>query len=343
MRLWFNKTFSSIHAVLRNLRETDTDRKITLILSHTQQHAPGMSVADESFLEPDNLNNTEYLEWAIRCCQQQRIEVFWPGKAATLIVENRERFAAEGVQIIAVAEAHVLELLHDKARFYQQLDKNIAHLPETVTVNTLAEFDQAYAQLRQKHEKLCVKPSKSVFGLGFRVIDEQRNNITHLLNGVEYQIPLQDLRAGMAQAQTFGDLLVMEYLNGHEWSVDCTASTGQLWCAVQRKKPLQAGKGQMIDNQPEIAGMVERLTRHFALNGLFNIQFKQGTDGPRLLEINPRPSGGVGMAMLAGANLATIALQAIAQQKPPPELNNTRIAYGHYVAEINVPQIMADL
>ncbi len=343
MRIWFNKNFSSIHAVLRNLRNTDNAKEISLIFSHTHQHAPGMAVADECYLEPDDLNNAEYLEWAIRFCRQKRIDLLWPGKAATLIVENRERFAAEGVQIVAVADTEVLELLHDKARFYQRLDENIARLPNTVLVNTLDEFDQAYAQLRQKHEKLCVKPAKSVFGLGFRVIDEQQESVTHLLSGIEYQMPLQDLRSGMAQLQTFGDLLVMEYLSGHEWSVDCAASNGQLWCAVQRKKPLQAGQGQMIDNQPEIAEMVERLTRHFALNGLFNIQFKQGKDGPRLLEINPRPSGGVGMAMLSGANLATIALQAIKKQNPPTELNNTRIVYGRYVAEINVPQILEDL
>jgi carbamoylphosphate synthase large subunit len=342
MRIWFNKNFSSIHAVLRNLRHSNNDSKITLVFSHPQQHAPGMAIADECYLEPDDLNNAEYLEWAIRFCRQQRINLLWPGKAAILFIENRARFAAEGVQIVAVAEANILELLHDKARFYQLLDDNIARLPETVTVNTLDEFDQAYATLRQKHEKLCVKPSQSVFGLGFRVIDEQRDSVTHLLSGIEYQIPLQALRAGMAQAQPFGDLLVMEYLNGHEWSVDCAASNGQLWCAVQRKKPLQAGRVQMIDNHPEIAGMVERLTRHFSLNGLFNIQFKQGKDGPRLLEINPRPSGGVGMAMLSGANLATIALQAIKKQNPPTELNNTRIAYGRYVAEVNMPQIMED-
>jgi phosphoribosylamine-glycine ligase len=343
MRIWFNKSFSSIHTVLQNLRNTDVVGEISLVFSHNHHHAPGMAVADETFLEPDDLNNLEYLEWAIRFCRQQRIDIFWPGKAAALIVENRERFASEGVEIVAVAEAAVLDLLHDKARFYQQLDEDIASMPETIQVNTLQEFDQAYAKLRQTHEQICVKPSKSVFGLGFRVIDEHRHSITHLLAGVEHQIPLQELRAGMAQTETFKDLLVMEYLSGHEWSVDCAAGNGRLWCAVQRKKPLQAGQGQMIDNHPEISGMVERLTRCYALNGLFNIQFKQGSLGPRLLEINARPSGGVGMAMLSGANLAKIALQAMQKQNPPAELFNTRIAYGRYVAEVNAPHILEHL
>ena len=147
----------------------------------------------------------------------------------------------------------------------------------------------------------------------------------------------------MAQAQPFSDLLVMEHLSGHEWSVDCVASSGKLWCAVQRKKPLKAGQGQIIDNHPEIAGMVERLTDHYALNGLFNVQFKQGVHGPRLLEINARPSGGVGMAMLAGANLAKMALQAILNEHPPAELAAAGITYGRCVAEVNSPLILENL
>ena len=140
MRIWFNKTFSSIHSVLRNLRNTDGEGAITLVFSHTHHHAPGMAVADERFLEPEDLSNEEYLEWAIRFCRDKRIDLFWPGKAAILITENRERFAAEGVQIVAVAQSAVLNLLDDKARFYRLLDHDIASPPEAIQVNTLAEF-----------------------------------------------------------------------------------------------------------------------------------------------------------------------------------------------------------
>jgi predicted ATP-grasp superfamily ATP-dependent carboligase len=84
--------------------------------------------------------------------------------------------------------------------------------------------------------------------------------------------------------------------------------------------------------------MVERLTAHYYLNGLFNIQFKNGKDGPRLLEINPRPSGGFGMACLAGTNLAKLALQAFKGEKvSPPEIH-----YGLKIAEVNTPVVLRD-
>ncbi|MCD2452867.1 ATP-grasp domain-containing protein [Methylicorpusculum oleiharenae] len=337
MRIWFNKTFSSIHSVLRNLRQADYEKNITLIISHIHRHAPGMAVADESYIEPDDLSDEQYLEWALRFCRQHRIDWFWPGKAAAIIAQNQDRFLADNVRILLVAEPAVLALLNDKAAFYAVLGREIALPPDAVAVNSLSEFDQAFNSLRIKHPKLCVKPAVSVFGLGFRIIDESRSSITHLLKGIEHQIALSELRFGMERTPQFETLLVMEYLPGHEWSVDCVATNGKLWCAVQRKKPLSAGLGQIIDDNPDIAAMVQRLTRHYRLNGLFNIQFKEGIFGPRLLEINARPSGGVGMACLSGVNLAKIALQTVLSNEQIKETQIMDINFGRYVSEINTP------
>lgn len=44
---------------------------------------------------------------------------------------------------------------------------------------------------------------------------------------------------------------------------------------------------------------------------MFNVQFKLGRDGLRLLEINTRMSGGIGMACLSGVNLPYLALRSI--------------------------------
>lgn len=339
MRIWFNKTFSSIHTVLSNICKGDSESEITLICSHTNPHAPGMSMADEKHLEPTDLSDDDYLEWTLEFCQKNAIDWFWPGKAVRLVAENVERFRAIGTEIISVAEPAILALLNDKAAFYNSLSNEIALAPDTIAVNTLAEFDQAFEKLRSKHEQVCIKPAVSVFGLGFRVIDETRFSIDHLLNAVEYQIPLQELRLGMANTSSFATLLVMEYLPGHEWSVDCVAKQGDLWCAVQRKKPKLAGYGQSIDKNADIAGMVERLTNTYRLNALFNIQFKEGVNGPRLLEINARPSGGIGMACQSGINLAKMSIQSLINTKPSAEIGNS-IDFGRHVSEINTPIIL---
>jgi predicted ATP-grasp superfamily ATP-dependent carboligase len=339
MRIWFNKTFSTIAAVLNAIRQFEHTDDVTLICTQTHNTATAFLAADEHYLEPSDLVGQDYLTWCVDFCQQQRIRLFWPGKEAALISANHAIFNAIGVQVMSVADNATLNLLHNKADFYRDVSPDVAKIMDFRVVNTRDEFDTALEILSLKHRKLCIKPAVSVYGLGFKVLDTQRDSITQVLKGVEYHIPLQELRQGMVNTPVFDTLLVMEHLAGHEWSVDCVGRHGELICAVQRKKSLIAGHGQIIDNHADIQDTVIRLAKHYKLNGLFNIQFREGAYGVRLLEINPRPSGGFGMACLAGANLAGMALQLIRGQT----VNPVTLYYGRTVSEINQPVVLADV
>ncbi len=338
MKIWFNKTFSTISAVFSQLKAGYPQGEITIVCTHTHRTATAFLAADEAYLEPAELHGQAYIDWAIDFCREHHIDLYWPGKEAVLACKNRAQFEAAGTRLMAAADHATLALLHNKAHFYADLPKDVALAMDFIAVNEADAFDKAIAQLSAKHQRLCVKPAVSVYGLGFRILDRERDSISHLLKGVEYQIPLRELQGGMRHTPHFDTLLVMEHLGGPEWSVDCAARHGELLCAVQRKKSLQTGHGQTIDNEPDISGMTARLIRHYRLNGLINIQYKEGESGPRLLEINPRPSGGFGMACLAGANLAKIALEAFKGATPqiPP------LRYGLKISEINTPVVLLD-
>jgi carbamoylphosphate synthase large subunit len=105
--------------------------------------------------------------------------------------------------------------------------------------------------------------------------------------------------------------------------------------AVQRRKAMQ-NKGvpsQYIDNNPDIAAMCQRLVQHLRLSGQFNIQFRAGQNGIRLLEINARPSGGMAMACLAGVNLPYMALKGLINGYP--SLPAPQLRTGIYVGEVS--------
>lgn len=312
--------------------------EVTLICTHTYASASAFRESDEAYLEPSDLIGENYLQWCLAFCQNHQIALFWPGKEAPLISKYHDLFEAFGTQVVSVADFDTLTLLHNKANFYSALPEDIASVMDFRVANDLESFEQAIEELSPYHERLCIKPAVSVYGLGFKILDTQRTSIIQVLKGIEYQIPLAELRHGMSQTPHFETLLVMEHLAGHEWSVDCAGRHGELLCAVQRKKSQLAGHGQAIDNNPDIEGMVSRLTTHYRLNGLFNIQFKEGAQGIKLLEINPRPSGGFGMACLAGANLAGMALQAVTGQT----ISSPKVQYGLWVTEVNTPVILQD-
>ncbi len=306
-RVWFNKTFSSVGAAIRLIREADRAGDYEIVCSSTNAHAPVFLAAHESALEPGGLKGLEYLAWCLEFCLTHRIGIFIPGKEAALISAERTQFEAQGTRVLCVASQDTLDLLHNKARFYQNVACSTPPAAFRV-VETAQQFEDAWRALKKDHTKLCIKPSVSVYGLGFAVIDEERSSAQLLLQGVQYHIALEDLRRGFEAMETFRPMLLMEYLDGHEFSVDCVGDKGRLVCAIARKKPLLAGQGQLIDLREDILESTRELTETHGLNGVFNVQFREGQKGLGLLEINPRMSGGIAMACLAGPNLPYLAL-----------------------------------
>jgi len=330
MRVWFNRTFSSVYAAIGLIREADRAGRFHLIYSNANPHAAAARVAHQFMVEPTGLDTEAYIDWCLDFCREHRVDIFIPGKESTTLAGQHARFAAIGTRVLSAAAPAALELIHDKARFYAELDLPGAPLAETRLFENLAQFDAAYAELRRRYPKLCVKPSKSVFGLGFSILDEERSSAALLIAGAQYHIGLADMRRGMEELGQFRTMLLMQYLDGHEYSVDCVGDQGRLVAAVARKKPMQAGRGQLIDMRQDILDACAKLAADFGLNGCFNVQFRENGEQLHLLEINPRMSGGIGMACVAGPNLPWIALSGFAdgfeRVQVPPVRNGIRVA-----------------
>jgi len=330
MRVWFNRTFSSVYAAINLIREADVEGRFHLIYTNANPHAAASRVAHDFFVEPTGLEKESYLDWCLDFCREHKIDIFIPGRESTYLAGQHARFAAQGTRVLSAATPEALDMIHDKAAFYSATQLPLAPVAEFRVFENIAQFDAAYAELRPRHAKLCVKPAKSVFGLGFSILDEERSSAALLLAGAQYHIGLDDMRRGLAELGEFRTMLLMEYLDGHEYSVDCVGDQGRLITAVARKKPMQAGRGQLIDMRQDILDATAELCRTYGLNGCFNVQFREGGEQLRLLEINPRMSGGIGMACVAGPNLPWIALKGFADGfasvKVPAVRNGIRVA-----------------
>ncbi|KFI08081.1 ATP-grasp domain-containing protein [Massilia sp. BSC265] len=311
MRVWYNRTFSSIYAAIRLIREADTAGRFTIIHSNANRHTPAARLAHEFYGEPVGLEPAAYVDWCLEFCRTHRIDIFVPGREATLLSAHHARFLEAGTRVLSAASPQKLQLMHDKAGFYAETVLPQAPVAEFRRFGNLEQFDAAWAELRPRHAKLCIKPSRGIYGIGFAIVDEERSSAALLLAGVEYHIGYQDLRRGLVELGEFRTMLLMEFLEGAEYSVDCVGDNGRLVAAVARRK-LQASSGQLIDMRPEIIEATTRLAADYGLNGIFNVQFREAAGKPRLLEINPRMSGGIGMACAAGPNLPWIALKGFA-------------------------------
>jgi biotin carboxylase len=341
--IWLNKNLSSTFNVIETLRAARQNETFRILASHTNPDAPALRISDLKEVEPRGPSETSYLDFCEEIIRRHRVDVFIPGKMLRPIVRARQRLEAAGARLVYAAEAETLAVLENKARLYAAIPPGLVPVPEHRVVNDLAGFDAAYAWLRDNQHTVCFKPAVSMFGLGFHVVMQSGRAIDRLLGGNPIKIGLAETRRFFGEQPSFRDVMVMQYLPGPERSVDCLAQAGQLVCCVVRRKPMGSEGAQVLEENPAIEEWVRRLTSHFRLQGVFNVQFRDGPSSPQpgsspagssyLLEINPRMSGGLHYACLSGVAFPYWAVRLALETAQPEDVPRPRT--GVRVGQVN--------
>jgi biotin carboxylase len=325
--LWLNKSYSNTFNVVESLRQTQPHESLRVICTHTQKGFIAGAVADHSELEPSILRSADYLPFALDFCLKNQVDLFLPGKHTNGMARHRARFEQQGTRLMVAASSATLDLMESKEKQYQACPPDFP-LPKWRCCRTLEEFDLAHAELAATGATVCIKPTVSVYGLGFKILVGAGGRQHRLFSGDSTHIGLDDCRRALGEKPTFRGLMVMELLPGPERSVDCLGHEGRLVWGVVRRKSNGAEPGQWIEDHPAILEWCARLTEHFKLTGLYNIQFKEDSLGnPLLLEINPRMSGGLAMACMAGVNFPLWAARLAMGSATPKDVPQPRTGF----------------
>ncbi len=330
MRVWFNRHFALVYRVLRLIRDADIDQRFTLICTHKHPYFVGYAAAHEHAREPEGLSTQDYVKWCLEFAVAQRVDVFLPAHEANAIVAARAQFEARGIRVMGVAEARTLPRLHNKAWVYRKMAGRVP-LAAATLIRDPQTLPAAIEHLWSQGFQACIKPTVSIYGKGFYRLmppdgQPSRRSITPQA--------WMDRHPGRRCASQ----MVLEYLPGHEFSVDCIGDAGQLITGVVRKKSLTTST-QLLDCAPELLAHAGQLIARFGLSGLVNIQFKEDQHGePKLLEINPRASGGVAMSCLSGINLPYLALCGAVDGYAGLHIPTPRL--GLRVTEVGMPLVL---
>jgi carbamoylphosphate synthase large subunit len=303
--IWFNQGYSVVRDALLLIRDGAAQagvRDLVLIASHEDPYAGALDVADRAFLEPRRGSPDAYAAWCARFCLEHGVDLFIVQRGAPAVVARRHLFPPT-TRILVAGDAPTLERIADKDAFYAAVHAAGLPAPISRAVSTPAEFDAACADLAARGLPACVKPRRGVFGQGFWRLDPDAGLMQALIAGDDRRIAPALIRQALADAADPPALLVMEYLPGPEWSLDCVCERGRLVVGVARRK---RGRVQELEVDGPIFDIARAAVDLFGLSGLVNVQLKaadEAGEDPRLLEINPRMSGGVARSRFAGVNL----------------------------------------
>jgi hypothetical protein len=325
MRIWFNRHFALVARVVRQLRDATPALPVTALISHRHSHFVGFAEADEAFVEPAGLTPDAYLQWCLEVAARRRVEYLVPGFEQSLLTAHAAAFREIGCRIIHSAPPDILPLLHRKNWVYENCGEWMELPPYRVVTNP-EQLLAAVDALEREHDEVCIKPCVSIYGKGFGRITAQAGRAGADRDHVEHWLA-KNVHEGRCASQ-----LVMQFLPGSEYSVDVAARDGEMLAAVVRRKPI-SGTGQLLQHNPLLIEAARKLVAHFKLNAMVNVQFRDDPAGvARLLEINPRASGGIGMSCMANINLPDIALRAALSASYTAPVQTPRL--GVRVAEV---------
>lgn len=217
----------------------------------------------------DNSGYSEILEFE-RIIKEYRIDFIYPAMDAVIAVFAKFRNAFQEILIVSDAA----ELCRSKKKVYSLL-KGIIDIPE---IYSSPDEVRAFP--------VFIKPDKGQGSTGARKINRVED-----LKGVDFE-----------------HFVVMEYLSGKEYTVDCfTNAEGQLIYAKGRsRRRIKNGisVNAIFEDRPEFTEIAEKINGALRQKGGWFFQLREDHNGNlKLLEVAARIAGTSAISRNIGANL----------------------------------------
>lgn len=319
-KIWFGHLYSTAYSIIELIKNNNEGYEFEIFCTNNNQDSVLFEIADHYELEPIIEDDEEYIKYCLDFCLKNKIEVFIPNyKKLLVLAKNVSRFLAQGTKVLLTDNYELMDTLVDKVNSYESFKKhNICATPDYFIANNAEEFKLAYEKLSDLGHQVCFKPRHSIGGMGFRVISEKAESFTALGGYINANIMFEQAYKILSKVDYFDDLIVSEFLEGSEYSIDTLSDSNKLYAIIPRRKINK--KARILEEKKDLIEIVKKFHEVYKFPYICNIQIKYHNDIPKLLEINPRMSGGLHISCLSGINIPFEAIK-ILLEKPIGELN----------------------
>jgi predicted ATP-grasp superfamily ATP-dependent carboligase len=231
----------------------------------------------------------------LQAARARGVDLLIPVTDAVIIPLSEARAAFAGVCMLALPEPDALEIVRDKRKTLALAEQVYVPAPRTALVETVVE---ALAQSQSFDWPVVLKP---------RVSRLYRQHAGIEAYTVGYAENTARLVEQMAQFEGRCPVLLQEYYAGTGQGVELLMHEGRPLAAFQHKRlrevPVSGGASAFRESVPLDPVMYEyavRLLRALDWTGLAMVEFKDGAQGPKLMEINGRVWGSLPLAVLSG-------------------------------------------
>lgn len=301
LMIWFLEGQASQRDIIKGAIEALPDA-VRVYASHRRDRPEITSAAHVSFVEP--MEASERVSWVIHTALEHTIKVVVAGRVGGEYEANRAQFQDAGITLVTGGTScRTFELVDDKARFTAEAERVGLPCIPALTVSNAEQLRSAYEAFSSRGE-VCIKPVVGIYGQGFWRFKADTDPFRCFENPDARQVDFETYLRIFGAAPGREPMLVMSYLPGSECSVDMVCEAGKVVAYVGRRK---SDVHQTFERGSAATDLAIAAAEHFGCDGIVNVQTRDDAEGhPRLLEINPRYSGGIGYTRETGVNLAGI-------------------------------------
>lgn len=300
--IWLTEGLSSQRDLIKNIRLFAQTLQVDLRIfaSHRQPRHEILSVADFSLTEPADDN--ERLAFILSVTEKYDIQAIHAGRHTPWFETHRNTITASGTRLTTgVVSLSDYAAADDKVRFAAVMTSHGLPVVPSVQVTSAAQLRDALTCSPFPGLPLCIKPVQGIYGTGFWQFDENASPMAMFRNPERRITTPQQYLSALGSTDKCPPQVLMPFLPGPEYSVDILADRGDVLAAVARRKE---GSLQYLEHDGPAFELACACARVMNADGLVNVQTRHDHSGqPRLLEINMRPSGGIGYTTLSGINL----------------------------------------
>lgn len=240
--------------------------------------APALYLADKSYLLP-RIEDPEYIDAIVEVCNQEGVVLIVPtiDPDLLLLAKNKNFLESETGAKVLISDMRVTEICRDKYITQQFLEQNSFGVPKMYRWED-TDNSELYP--------LFIKPRSGSSSVNtFKVFD------------------LDEL---MAYKKAIDGLIIQEYIEGDEYTVDVFLDfESNVITIVPRLRIATRGgeisKGKIVKDRAIIED-VHRLMKVLRPVGQITVQLMRTENGLRYTEINPRFGGGAPMSIQSGAD-----------------------------------------
>jgi glycosyltransferase involved in cell wall biosynthesis/predicted ATP-grasp superfamily ATP-dependent carboligase len=261
---------------------------------------------EQQYVSPAPHGTDAYLAYVEELLERSRARVLMPFHDGTIALLRRHRSALEEKVRLALANETALTIAVSKERTLAVAKRLGIHIPESVTVNSVEDVPAA---LKEIGLPAVVKPNESW-------ICNNGDGGTRVASQL-VTTPEETRRAVAELTRLGGSALLQRLLSGRREAVSIFYANGEIYGRfaqwAKRTAPPLGGESvlrQSIEMPADIGAQSERLIREIDLDGYSEVEFRRDSSGiPYLMEINPRLSASVEIAVRSGVDFPYLVYQ----------------------------------